>query len=220
MVDAYPVPQQLPVVYTTERDTQRLLGMPVTLDEMAAALQRLEFQVRKVDAVAADAPADATFALARWPGEPLLECIPPWYRLDIQYPADLTEEVARIIGYEHVGTSLLDDRTADAAPQSGAEDGGPHPRHFGGLRAARDNQPHADDAGGSRQVAAGAGRPISSWRTRPRPNCGRCGVRCWSARWRTWRAICATPTGWRPSRWAASICPKRAMACCRSRSAA
>src|SRR5690606_38406278 len=44
--------------------------------------------------------------------EPLLECTPPWYRLDIQIPADLTEEVARIIGYEHVGTTLM----ADALP--------------------------------------------------------------------------------------------------------
>ncbi len=108
MVDTYPVPQPEPVVYTTERDTQRLLGMPVTLDEVASALERLDFRVRRVDAVAAGAPADATFALARWPGEPLLECTPPWHRLDIQFPADLTEEVARIIGYEHVGTSLLD----------------------------------------------------------------------------------------------------------------
>ncbi len=107
-VDAYPVPQQQPLVYTTERDMQRLLGMPVTLDEVAAALERLDFGVRRVDAAAADAPADATFALARWPGEPLLACTPPWHRLDVRIPADLTEEVARIIGYEHVGATLMD----------------------------------------------------------------------------------------------------------------
>jgi phenylalanyl-tRNA synthetase beta chain len=107
-VDAYPVPQARPVVYTTERDMQRLLGMPVTLNDVASALERLDFTVRRVDAPAADAPADATFALARWPGEPLLECIPPWHRLDVRIPADLTEEVARMIGYEHVGTTLLD----------------------------------------------------------------------------------------------------------------
>ncbi len=40
---------------------------------------------------------------------PLLECTPPWHRLDIRYPADLCEEVARMIGYEHIGATLLED---------------------------------------------------------------------------------------------------------------
>jgi len=41
--------------------------------------------------------------------EPVLRCTAPWYRLDIRVPADLTEEVARIIGYEHIKTTLMDD---------------------------------------------------------------------------------------------------------------
>lgn len=108
MVDAYPVPQAEPVVYTTERDMRRLLGMPVTFYEIRSALQRLDFDVKRVSAAAADAPAEATFALAQEPGEPLLECRPPWHRLDVRIPADLTEEVARIIGYEQVGMAYLD----------------------------------------------------------------------------------------------------------------
>ena len=107
MVDDYPVPQAEPVVYTTERDMQRLLGMPVSFYEIRSALQRLDFDVKRVSAVAADAPAAATFALAHEAGEPLLECRPPWHRLDVTIPADLTEEVARIIGYEHVGMAYL-----------------------------------------------------------------------------------------------------------------
>jgi phenylalanyl-tRNA synthetase beta chain len=107
MVDVYPVPQPQPVVYTTERDMRRLLGMPVTFDEVQSALRRLDFEVKQVSAVSPDASAEATFALAHEPGEPLLECRPPWHRLDVRIPADLTEEVARIIGYEHVGMTLL-----------------------------------------------------------------------------------------------------------------
>lgn len=107
IVDAYPVPQVQPVIYTGERDMRRLLGMPVTLGEVRSALQRLDFSVKAVSAVDANAPAEATFALAYEAGELLLECLPPWHRLDVRIPADLTEEVARIIGYEHVGTSLL-----------------------------------------------------------------------------------------------------------------
>jgi phenylalanyl-tRNA synthetase beta chain len=107
LVDAYPTPQPERRVYTTQSDMRRLLGMPVTLDQMAEALRRLDFQVTQVTTIAPDAPADATFALHREPDEPLLECIAPWHRLDVAIPADLTEEVARIIGYEHVGETLL-----------------------------------------------------------------------------------------------------------------
>jgi phenylalanyl-tRNA synthetase beta chain len=42
-------------------------------------------------------------------GEPVLRCIAPWHRLDIQVPADLAEEAARMIGYEHIATTLMDD---------------------------------------------------------------------------------------------------------------
>ena len=109
LVDAYPVEQALPVVYTTLSDTRRLLGMRVTLGQMAEALRRLDFEVQRVDEIAPDAGPESTFALHREPGEVLLECVPPWYRLDIRIPADLTEEVARMIGYEHVGVTLMDE---------------------------------------------------------------------------------------------------------------
>ena len=109
MVDAYPVAQAGTVVYTTASDMARILGMPVTLQQAAAALEKLDFHVRVVDEPAAHAAADATFALQRQGGEPLLECTAPWHRLDIRYPADLCEEVARIIGYEHVGSTLMND---------------------------------------------------------------------------------------------------------------
>ncbi|MEZ4731641.1 MAG: phenylalanine--tRNA ligase subunit beta [Caldilineaceae bacterium] len=109
LVDAYPVPQPTRTVYTTVSDTRRLLGMEVTQEAIIDALRRLDFTVRLVSAVAADASPDATFALHRLPEEPLVEAIAPWHRLDIAIPADLTEEVARIIGYEHVGTTLIDD---------------------------------------------------------------------------------------------------------------
>ncbi len=109
MVDAYPVKQPEYVVYTTASDMARLLGMDLGLDTVANALQQLGFGVTQVDTVAPDAPADAVFALHRLPDEPLLACIPPWYRLDVHIPADLTEEVARMIGYEHVGTTLVNE---------------------------------------------------------------------------------------------------------------
>ncbi len=109
VVDAYPVPQPVRTVYTSESDMRRLLGMPVTLDQVAAALRRLDFAVEQVAEVATDAPAAAAYALQRAPGEALLAATAPWHRLDIAIPADLTEEVARIIGYEHADMTLLND---------------------------------------------------------------------------------------------------------------
>jgi phenylalanyl-tRNA synthetase beta chain len=111
MVDNYPVPQAERVVYTTGSDMHRILGMDVTLAEIAAALQRLDFVTEPVAALPAPSSelGSATFGLHIKPGEQLLRCIAPWHRLDIQVPADLTEELARIIGYERVDTTLMDD---------------------------------------------------------------------------------------------------------------
>ncbi len=90
---------------------QRILGMDVSLSGIAADLQRLDFATEPYT-ILPDSPSmleDAVFGLHIEPDEPLLRCIAPWYRLDIQVPADLTEEVARIIGYERIATTLMDD---------------------------------------------------------------------------------------------------------------
>ncbi len=111
MVDNYPVPQAERVVYTTGSDMHRILGMDVTLPEIAAGLHRLDFVTEPIAALPAppDELGSAAFGLRIIPGEPLLRCIAPWHRLDVQVPADLTEELARIIGYEHIDTTLMDD---------------------------------------------------------------------------------------------------------------
>ncbi len=111
IVDIYPVPQVERVVYTTVSDMHRILGMDVTLPEIAGGLQRLDFATETVAALptSPEELGNATFGLHLKPGEQLLRCIAPWHRLDIQVPADLTEEVARIIGYEHIHTTLMDD---------------------------------------------------------------------------------------------------------------
>ncbi len=111
MVDNYPVPQVEREVYTTASDVHRILGMRIPLSEIAAGLQRLDIvgeQVASLPAPRAEL-GNTAFGLHVEAGEPLLRCISPWYRLDIQVPADLAEEVARIIGYEKIDTTLMDD---------------------------------------------------------------------------------------------------------------
>ena len=132
-----------------------------------------------MSAIDANAPAEATFALAHEEGEPFLECLPPWHRLDVRIPADLTEEVARIIGYEHVGMTLL---TAPLPPQ----------RHFevyeteekirdifvgAGLQETINRTlTTPEDHDKLRWVAM---LPMSNWRIRWPQSDGSCAARCW-----------------------------------------
>jgi len=111
MVDKYPVPQAQRVVYTTQSEIRRQLGMDIDLPTISSSLQKLDIAVETCVALEAEpsTPGDSVFGLQIEPNEPLLRCIAPWHRLDIQIPADLTEEVARMIGYEHIETTLLDD---------------------------------------------------------------------------------------------------------------
>lgn len=111
LVDVYPVPQTERVVYTTASDIQRLLGMTVSLETIAGHLRRLDISSEIMPALPAERAelGQAVFGLNVEPGERVLRCVAPWHRLDIQYPADVCEEVARIIGYEHIATTLMND---------------------------------------------------------------------------------------------------------------
>ncbi len=108
IVDTYPVPQPELRVFTSSSDVKRLLGMELSLSEIGVALQRLDFDVEELSDMPADAPERATFGLARAHGEPVIAATVPWHRLDVTVPADLTEEVARVVGYDLIGETLLD----------------------------------------------------------------------------------------------------------------
>ncbi len=107
-VDAYPVPQPQVVVYTTQSEIHRQLGMELDRSTVVDSLERLDFQVQERPDLPQDASAEATFGLSREPGEPVLEAQVPWHRLDVRVPADLTEEVARMVGFDAMPETLLD----------------------------------------------------------------------------------------------------------------
>lgn len=111
MVDAYPVPQVERVVYTTASDVRRLLGMEVDLETIAANLRQLDITSEILPGLPAPRAelGQSAFGLNIEPGEPVLRAVAPWHRLDIVLPADLCEEVARIIGYEDIDTTLMKD---------------------------------------------------------------------------------------------------------------
>ena len=111
MIDAYPVAQAERVVYTTASNVQRLLGMEVSLETIAENLARLDIASEVLPALPApqEELGEAALGLNVEPGEPVLSCTAPWHRLDIALPADLCEEVARVLGYEDIATTLMSD---------------------------------------------------------------------------------------------------------------
>jgi phenylalanyl-tRNA synthetase beta chain len=101
--DCYPLPQTSVQVEITPAEVRRILGMDVPVAQMREILERLEFAVE-------DAPSpDHGHAEVRRSIPPSLRVTVPWFRLDVTIPADLIEEIARVIGYDALPTTLMDD---------------------------------------------------------------------------------------------------------------
>lgn len=109
LADAWPRPPVPHAICLTASEVNRQLGMALTLNEIQAALHRLDIASQPHADLPADVSEQARFGLQRTEQEPVLVCTPPWHRLDLRIPADLTEEVARIIGYDQVGLTYLYD---------------------------------------------------------------------------------------------------------------
>ncbi|HCC55553.1 MAG TPA: phenylalanine--tRNA ligase subunit beta [Desulfobulbaceae bacterium] len=75
-----------PIILRGKR-TRSLLGMELTLDQIVAALTGIEIAVEKID-------------------DDTLRVTPPSFRVDLEREVDLIEEVARIVGYNLVPTTL------------------------------------------------------------------------------------------------------------------
>jgi phenylalanyl-tRNA synthetase beta chain len=95
-VDAYPRPPKPVRIHFYTSEVERLLGIKVAPSQIAELLSRLEF---KVDLPPnADAVGQDTTMLVDVPS----------YRNDVTLPADLVEEVARMVGYDLIPETLLD----------------------------------------------------------------------------------------------------------------
>lgn len=83
-IDVYPNPFRAPVLTLRVSRANRFLGTSLTGVQMADALRALHMQVEELE------------------GGQSLRVIPPTFRPDITREVDLTEEVARIVGYERI----------------------------------------------------------------------------------------------------------------------
>ncbi len=96
VVDAYPGRRDRAPIPISPTEVRRVLGLPVDRDQLRQALGRFGI-----------ACAEA--------GENLL-ARPPDHRTDLAIPADLVEEVARLLGYDQIPTLPLDGPIPDGAP--------------------------------------------------------------------------------------------------------
>ena len=91
VADTYPRPPRAKTIDFRTLEVQRLLGIDVSHERVVEILESLEFKCQ---------PG----------GEPeTLRVTVPYYRLDVDIPADLVEEVARVVGYERIPETLLSD---------------------------------------------------------------------------------------------------------------
>lgn len=89
-VDIYPNPPTPKRILLTTREVARLVGMDFSLTAIMDLLARLEFGL--------EPQAD---------GQSVMVTVPS-YRNDVNIPADLVEEVARMYGYDNLPTTNLD----------------------------------------------------------------------------------------------------------------
>lgn len=82
-IDVYPHPIERPVLTLRVARTAQFLGTPIEAPEMAKVLRSIEMDVEPVDS-------------------DRLKVIPPSFRPDITREVDLSEEVARLIGYDRI----------------------------------------------------------------------------------------------------------------------
>ena len=89
VADVYPQPQPEVTVDLPVGEVKRILGIEIPKDEIVRILESLDFGVTdQGDTLSVQAPQ---------------------HRLDINIPADLLEEIARIYGYDRIPTSLMED---------------------------------------------------------------------------------------------------------------
>ncbi len=85
-IDVYPKPYERPILNLRLSRTNRYLGTKFSREDIIDSLRRLEMDVEVLD-------------------EDNLRVVPPSFRQDITREVDLTEEVARILGYENIPTA-------------------------------------------------------------------------------------------------------------------
>lgn len=88
IIDVYPTPYQAPRIPLSISRTARYLGLPLSKEQVVGQLERLGLIV------------------SDGPDEDSIVAEPPALRTDLERPVDLTEEVARMVGFNNIPSRL------------------------------------------------------------------------------------------------------------------
>ncbi len=97
VVDVYPQPEHPRILSITQLEVERLLGLRFTKVEIRRVFESLGFEVAELD--------------------DRLELVVPIFRRDVEGKADLSEELARIKGYDLIPTTLPTGAIPEALPE-------------------------------------------------------------------------------------------------------
>ena len=89
IIDVYPGKRRRESISLHVADIKRLLGVELKVNEITRTLELLGFSCRQTES------------------DSKIQVEVPWWRTDVSCTADLTEEVARIIGYDRIPTTML-----------------------------------------------------------------------------------------------------------------
>ncbi len=89
IIDVYPGKKQIEPITLSIGEVQRLLGIEMKTPDMVEALELLGFRCSLKKA------------------SQQVEVNVPWWRVDVTCRADLVEELARVLGYENIPTTML-----------------------------------------------------------------------------------------------------------------
>jgi phenylalanyl-tRNA synthetase beta chain len=97
IMDVYPGKTERSAIKISEAQVRRLLGVEWTVDVIEEVLASLGFSCTRIS-------------------DSELSAVVPWWRTDIFQPADLVEEVARIIGYDQIPLTMLESSLPSQQP--------------------------------------------------------------------------------------------------------
>jgi phenylalanyl-tRNA synthetase beta chain len=100
IIDVHPGLVETPPIALPLSEVPRLLGMEIDRAEAVRVLTSLGFKCRQ------ESPPD------------VIEVEPPYWRSDIRLPADVVEEVARVVGYDRLPTTVLGGRLPHRKPDA------------------------------------------------------------------------------------------------------
>ena len=117
ILDIYPDPAPMPSVQISRQRIRQVLGVDYTMRRVQETLESLGFERdREPESIM---PTMDAFTVGSAPeSDSVIWMKPPYWRSDITIEDDIVEELARIIGYESIPTTMLSTPIPHGQPQA------------------------------------------------------------------------------------------------------